>query len=160
MRLKQQLIEVPPGLSVVEFVQFDGKPPADLRAVPAESRQLTLADFRDRYMATHRDSLEDRTIEGIELHFKHLITALGGQFPIRELKLPDLQGYVDRRAKAKGMGGKRLSAAIKKEIVTLRTAWNWAEKMTLVAGRFPYHGLRYPKSDEKRDYSKVTGRIE
>ena len=43
------------------------------------------------------------------------------------------------------MGGKRLSAAtIKKEIVTLRTAWNWADKMALVAGRFPYHGLRYP----------------
>ncbi len=54
------------------------------------------------------------------------------------------------------MGGKRLSAAtIKKEIVTLRTAWNWAEKMTLVAGRFPYHGLRYPKSDEKPPFQTI-----
>ena len=74
--------------------------------MPAESRELTLTGFRDRYLATHRDSLEDRTIEGIGLHFKHLVAALGERFPIRELKLADLQGYVDRRAKAKGMSGK------------------------------------------------------
>jgi hypothetical protein len=75
-----------------------------------------------------------------------MTAALGERFPIRELKLADLQGYVDRRTKAKGMGGRRLSpATIKKEIITLRTAWNWAEKMGIVAGRFPYHGLRYPK---------------
>src|SRR5271166_1418610 len=134
MRLKQRLIELPPDVDIVEFVQFDGKPPADLQEVSADSRELTLAGFRDRYMATHRDSLEDRTIEGIGLHFKHLVAAIGERFPIRELKLADLQGYVDRRAKAKGMSGRRLSSAtIKKELVTLRTAWNWAEKMGMVA---------------------------
>ena len=156
MRLKQRLIELPPGVDIVEFVQFDGKPPADLQAVPAESRELTMTGFRDRYLATHRESLEDRTIEGIGLHFKHLTAALGDAFPIRELKLADLQGYVDRRAKAKGMSGKRLSpATIKKEIITLRTAWNWAEKMGMVTGRFPYHGLRYPKTSEKPPFQTI-----
>jgi integrase len=156
MRLKQRLIELPPDVDIVEFVQFDGKPPADLQEVSAESRELTLAGFRDRYLATHIDSLEDRTVEGIGLHFKHLVAALGERFPIRELKLADLQGYVDRRAKAKGMSGRRLSSAtIKKELVTLRTAWNWAEKMGMVTGRFPYHGLRYPKSSEKPPFQTV-----
>jgi hypothetical protein len=96
LRLKQKLVEVPPGIDVVEFVQFDGNPPANLSEVAAASRDLTLAGFRDRYLATHRDSLEDRTIEGIQLHFKHLVAALGEQFPVRELTLADLQGYVDR----------------------------------------------------------------
>jgi integrase len=156
MRLKQRLIELPPGVDIVEFVQFDGKPPADLQEVSVESRELTLAGFRDRYLATHSESLEDRTIEGIGLHFKHLVAALGERFPIRELKLADLQGYVDRRAKAKGMSGRRLSSAtIKKELVTLRTAWNWAEKMGMVTGRFPYHGLRYPKSSEKPPFQTI-----
>jgi integrase len=156
MRLKQRLIELPPGIDIVEFVQFDGKPPADVQDVPAESRQMTLTGFRDRYLATHRDSLEDRTIEGIGLHFKHLTAALGDAFPIRELKLADLQGYVDHRAKAKGMSGKRLSpATIRKEIVTLRTAWNWAEKMGMVAGRFPYHGLRYARSTERPPFRTI-----
>jgi integrase len=157
MRLKQRLIELPPGIDIVEFVQFDGKPPADVQEAPAESRELTLADFRDRYLATPTDSLEDRTIEGIGLHFKHLTAALGERFRIRELKLADLQGYVDRRTKAKGTSGKRLSAAtIRKELVTLRTAWNWAEKMGMVTGRFPYHGLRYPKTSEKPPFQTIN----
>ena len=95
-------------------------------------------------------SLEQRTLEGIELHFKHLIGAWGDAFPIRELKLADLQGFVNRRSKAKGKAGRGLSpATIKKEIVTLRTAWNWGVKMGLVAGRYPNGGLRFGKVDEK-----------
>jgi len=65
------------------------------------------------------------------------------------LTLADLQGYVDKRAKAKGRRGALNPATIKKEIVTLRTAWNWGVRMTIVAGRYPYDGLRYAKSDEK-----------
>jgi hypothetical protein len=85
MQLKQRLFELPPGLDIVEFVQFDGKPPADLQEVSAESRELTLAGFRDRYLATHSGSLEDRTIEGIGPHFKHLTAALGERFPIGQI---------------------------------------------------------------------------
>jgi hypothetical protein len=100
---------------------------------------MTLGDFRSRYLTTHRGSLEDSTVGGIELHFKHLARILGDGFPIRELKLADLQGYVDRRARAKDKGGKPLSpATIRKEIITLRTAWNCGVRMGLVAGRFPY----------------------
>lgn len=155
LRLKQQLIALPPGVGIAEFLQHDGKPPAAAHpAIP--SADLTLAGFRDRYLSTHRESLEERTIEGIELHFRHLVAAMGDQFPIRQLKLHDLQAYVDRRIKAKTKTGKRLSpATVKKEIISLRTAWNWAEKMELVAGRFPYHGLRYPKTDEKPPFQTM-----
>ena len=67
--------------------------------------KLTLGSLRDRYLETHGNgSLEERTLDGIRLHFKHLVAALGEAFPIRELSLADLQGYVDRRAKAKGIG--------------------------------------------------------
>jgi integrase len=149
MRLKQGLIKLPPGVDIRKFVERDGSPPPK-PDVSLSAKPLTLVEFRDRYLASNRDSQERRSIEGIESHFKHLLAALGERFPIRELKLADLQGYIDRRAKAKGMYGRRLSAAtIKKEIVTLRTAWNWAVKMGLVAGRFPNDGLRYPKLDEK-----------
>ncbi len=149
LRLNQRLVELPPGVGIVEYLRHDGKPPVRTESI-AEWRAPTLLVFRDRYLDTHRASLEKRTIEGIELHFKHLFGALGGGFPVGELKLVDLQGYVDTRTKAKGMSGKRLSAAtIKKEIVSLRTAWNWGVKMGLVTGRFPNDGLRFPKIDEK-----------
>ena len=109
----------------------------------------TLADLRDRYIETHEASLEHHTMRGIRRHFRHLCRLLGEGFPIRKLSLADLQGYVDKRAKARGRRGPLTPATIKKEIVTLRTAWNWGVRMQIVSGRYPYDGLRYPKSDEK-----------
>ncbi len=149
LRLKQRLIELPASVGIVDFIKHDGTPPVGATVIP-ERQELTILAFRDCYLDTHRPSLELRTVDGIELHFKHLLGSLGERFPIREQKLSDLQGYVDGRSKAKGMAGKKLSpATIRKEIVSLRTAWNWGQKMGLAAGRFPYDGLRYPKTDEK-----------
>ncbi len=45
--------------------------------------------------------------------------------------------------------GKLSPATIKKEIISLRTAWNWGVNMRLVSGKFPATGLTYPKSEEK-----------
>src|SRR5208282_1221408 len=99
LRLKQRLIELPPGVGIVEFLRHDGRTPVPAAGNDTVAKALTLAGFRDRYLDTHRPSLEQTTIDGIDLHFKHLIGALGERFPIRELKLADLQGYVDLRAK-------------------------------------------------------------
>jgi integrase len=154
MRLKQGWLELPLGIGIVEFLRFDGKPPAhadalaegDAPAMPC----LTLAAFRDSYFDTHRDSLEARTVDTAELHFKHLVRILGAGFPIRDLKLASLQKYADRRSREKTAAGNRISpVTIRKEIVTLRTAWNWGVEMELVAGRYPSKGVRYAKTDEK-----------
>lgn len=147
LRLKQGLLTLPPGIGIVEFVLADGQPVAKAVAKPAP---LTLSGLRDRYLQTHSNgTLEERTLDGIRLHFKHLVRHMGEALPLGDLSLLDLQGYVDRRAKERGARGRITPATIRKEIVTLRTAWNWGVKMGLVAGRFPYDGLRYPKSDEK-----------
>ena len=149
MRLKQRLIELPPGVDIVEFVQRDGRPNAGRRRQrkTAISRWPSSATATSPRTGNRRREDRSRVSSCISSIW---LGALGERFPIRELKLADLQGYVDRRAKAKGMYGRRLSpATIKKEIVTLRTAWNWAVKMGLVAGRFPNDGLRFPKLDEK-----------
>jgi len=149
MRLKQKFITMPPGIDIVTFLEFDGKPPVD-DSNPPPPAKLTLAKVCDRYLSTHESSLEPSTVYGMRLHFNHLRKHLGDAFPIGELSLADLQQYVDRRAKAKGTNGRKLSpATIKKEIVSLRTAWNWGVKMKLVSGRFPYDGLRYPKTHDK-----------
>ena len=146
MRLKQDLLHLPPGMDIVAFVEFDGNPPIR----PTEGEFLTLAGLRDRYLETHRNgSLEQSTLEGIQLHFKHIIATLGERFPVPDLSLADLQKHVDRRAKKKGLRGKLSPATIRKEVVTLRTAWNWACHMKLLTGGFPYHGLRYPRFQEK-----------
>ena len=145
LRLKQRLATIPPGVDVVDYVQFDGK-----KEQLPQSEKITFADLRDRYIATHENSLEVNTVKGIRQHFGHLAKYFGEKFPIAELSLGDLQKYVDKRSKAKGRKGRALSpATIFKELVTLRTAWNWGAKMKLVAGKFPNDGVRFPKATEK-----------
>jgi integrase len=153
MRLKQGLIILPPGISVVDFMRHDGSPPSIEAASPespAVEPEPILGDLRDRYLDTHGNgSLEVHTLKGIRRHFGHLTRLLGQGFPIRELKLADMQGYVYKRAKEKGRHGPLLPVTIKKEIVTLRTAWNWGARVGIVTGRCSVDGLRYAKGDEK-----------
>jgi integrase len=133
----------------VAFVRHDGVLPTVEDALVARG-EPTLNDLHDRYLKTHENgTLEHHTLRGIRRHFRHLCRLLGEDFPIRKLTLVDLQGYVDKRAKAKGRRGTLNPATIEKEIVSLRTAWNWGLRMTIVSGRYPYDGLRYPKTDEK-----------
>ncbi len=158
MRLKQRLIKVPAGVGIVDFLLFDGNPPAKGQGASKTTSpgKLTLGEFRDRYLATHKESLEERTLDTLRLHFKHLCAALGECFSLREIALSDLQSYVDRRAKAPGRNGKRLSpTTIREEIVSLRKAWNWGVKTKLVSGRYPYDGLCYPKTDEKPPFQTI-----
>lgn len=151
MRLKQGLITVPPGCDIKTFVEHDGNPPGLKTGVATSERpERTLAELRDAYLETHGNgTLEHHTLRGIRRHFRHLERHFGAAFPIRQLSLADLQGYVDSRRKGKGRRGPILPATIRKEIVTLRTAWNWGVPMMIVSGPYPYKGLRYPKSDEK-----------
>jgi hypothetical protein len=70
-------------------------PPVTETASPdsaaAESDPI-LGDLRDRYIETHGNgSLEVHTLKGIRRHFGHLTRILGQGFPIRELRLADLQ---------------------------------------------------------------------
>jgi integrase len=148
MRLEQHFVAIPPGADVVAFIRSGGKPESE--GVPAQRAELTLAGLRDRYLETHDNgSLEKTSLDGIRLHFRHLVATLGERFPVQTLSLADLQRHADRRAKASGIYARLSPATIKKEIVTLRTTWNWGVRMAMVSGRFPNAGLRYPKSDEK-----------
>ena len=144
-------------MGIVTFVEFDGKPPE----ATAKEEFLTLAGLKKSYLDAHRNgSLEQSTLDGIETHFKHLIGTLGEHFPMADLMLADLQKHVDRRSRKKGLRGKKLSpATIRKEIVTLRTAWNWAVLGGRLQGRFPAKGLRYPKFEENPPF-QTWGEIE
>src|SRR3954469_18271353 len=134
MRLSQGFLTLPADADIVTFVRRDGSIPV---AALATRDAPTLGSLRDRYLETHEGSLEAHTLRGIRRHFRHLTRLLGEGFPIREWSLADLQGYVDKRAKAKGRRGPLTPATIKKEIVSLRTAWNWGVRMKVVSGRYP-----------------------
>jgi integrase len=121
-------------------------------------RIRTLRDFAEAFLSAIPDgSLEETTIRGMETHVKHLCRVLGAAFSLSEVGLEDLQRYVDRRTKDKGIRGKRLSSAtIKKEITTLRTIWNWAKNAGHVGRPLPLKGLRYPKMREKPPFQTLA----
>jgi integrase len=73
------------------------------------------------------------------------------------VELEDLQRYVDRRTKDKGIRSKNLSSAtIKKEITTLRTIWNWARDAGHLVRSLPLKGLRYPKLKERPPFQTLA----
>jgi integrase len=182
MRLKQNLVYLPPGCDIVTFVQHDGKPP-DPPA--AQKKELTLADLRESYFRSQEKKLEQTTLAGIQLHFDHLTRILGKKQLISPLTRADLQAYVEkrsgewidpevyrrkRREKAALAKPRRKyvrknvppkpaeaperpkrhpsPATIKKEIISLRTAWNWARRHLGLREEFPGGSLDYAKVAE------------
>jgi hypothetical protein len=68
MRIEQQFIAVPAGVDIVAFIRNGGKTPEE--GVPMERAEITLGQFRDRYLETHGNgSLEKTSLDGIRLHF-------------------------------------------------------------------------------------------
>lgn len=151
MRLKQRLVEVPPGIDLVDFIQHDGKPPAPSEDVDAPSprRPFTISNLRDRYLETHAGAHEKSSLYTTRIHFKHLVRVLGEAAPIGEMKHADLQRYVEERAATVS------PATIRKEIQTLGTAWNWGKRMGFVGKDCPNRGLVYQKSDEKPPFQTI-----
>lgn len=142
LRLKQRLLELPAGVDIVAFLQFDGRPPGGDVA-----KGLTLGKLRDRSVAARSGGREPSTIKTGLIHFKHLVGSLGEQFPIAELSRAALQGHVERRAEL-GVS----ATTIKKEVTTLRTAWHWAMGEGELSRDYPNKGLIYPKEDELPPY--------
>jgi integrase len=180
--LKRELIEVPSGCSIADFMFHRGKPP-EYAVASNGAKDLTLGGLREAYFRSQQKKLEQTTLDGIELHFDHLERFFGPKRLIPALTRPDLQNYVDKRsedwidpnvyrkarlAKQAAAKPKRnfkkprppkveppakprrhpSAATIKKEIISLRTAWNWARRHLGLAEQFPGGGLDYAKIEE------------
>ncbi len=153
MRLKQGLITLPEDVDIVAFLEHDGKALNPGSTLPGTRRHaVTLGHLQDRYLSTHANgTIEAKCLKTCKLHLSHLTRELGSGFPLAELSLAKLQEYVNRRAEAKIS-----PVTIRKELATLRAAWNWGEPMGLTAGRFPYRALRFPKADEKPPFMTMA----
>jgi integrase len=148
-RVKRGQVQVGDGVDVVAFVRHrlaalhgEGEVPAV--PLPTVARG-TLAALRDRYVETHSNgTIEESSLGTARMHLNQFCEGLGEKFPLDRLTLADLQGHVDRRARA-GLS----PVTLRKEIATFRAAWNWDGPVKLTSGTFPSKGLRYPKGEEK-----------
>lgn len=160
-RIAQGYIAVPRTIDIVDFLKNGGKPPIE-EETPTD--EISIQKLRDRYIETHSNgALEPNTLLTIKIHLGHLIETLGARFAVSKLTQPDLQKHIDRRSRAKGLHGKRLSpATLRKEITSFRAVWNWARMAKLIGLEYPNDGLVFPKSDEKppfATYQEIETRI-
>lgn len=155
--LESGRLDIPDDADLGAFLLSDGKLNGVREATP-KRRLRTLRQFSDAFISSIPEgSLELSTIRGMETHLKHLRRVMGASFALPAVKLEDLQQYIDRRGRDKGVRGRDLSSAtIKKEITTLRTLWNWANDSGHVSGRLPLKGLRYPKANEKPPFQTLA----
>lgn len=179
--LKRNLVSVPVGCSIEDFLFYKGKPPQHVTAT-AKKAELTLGELRAAYFKSQERKLEQTTLDGIRLHFDHLTRILGEKRHVPTLMRSDLQGYVDKRAgewidpevyrkrRQEKLAAKPKrkytrkeppppepperpkrhpsSATIRKEIVSLRTAWNWGRRHLGLREEFPGSGLDFAKVEE------------
>jgi integrase len=144
--LEEGILDLPRGADLPLFLLSGGK----LTARPEVHEVVTLGGLIDLYMGAHVGAKEKNTLYTARIHANHLRKTLGDGFAIQSLTAADLQSHIQRRAKAKGRGGKPLRPyTIKKEITGLSGVWTWAVRMGHLTGTFPNHGLVYPKSAEK-----------
>jgi integrase len=139
--LKQRLLTLPSGMDIVTFLRLDGKPGDPAASV---SPEVTFAQLRDGYLKTiGNGAVENNTLYTSKIHLAHLADTLGQGFLMDALRHGDLQRHINRRSASAA------AITIKKELDTLRSAWNWGKRMGHVLDDFPGAGLIYPKSEEK-----------
>jgi integrase len=148
LRLKQRLIELPPGVTIEDFLINDGQIRKPEQARPAAP--VSFATFKQQYLDTHGNgAMETNSLATVAMHLNHFERSLGHTFPLTQLTLTDLQQHVNQRAKKKIRGKPLSPVTLKKEMASFRAAWNWAALTGIVQGAFPAKGLVYPKADEK-----------
>src|SRR5438067_11302076 len=96
--LKRNIVSIPAGCPIEQFMFHRGKPPEQAPTIAAARKELTLRELQQAYFASQEKKLEQTTLDGIRLHFDHLERILGGKTVIPLESRADLQRYVDRRA--------------------------------------------------------------
>ena len=147
--LKQRLLTLPSGMDIVTFLLLDGKP---AEASPESGQpEFTFAQLRAGYLKTiGNGAVENNTLYTSKIHLAHLARTLGERFQIAALRHAELQRHITRRSPSAA------AVTIKKELDTLRSAWNWAKRMGHVTEDFPSAGLVYAKSQEKLPFMTWT----
>lgn len=142
-------LTIPKNADVVSFLLSNGRVTA-----PLVIDQLTLKGLFEKYFKSlPTGSLEESTIDTINVHRRSLEEFFGGSKIVESIDLPALQEFIAKRSRDRGLNGSLSPTTIRKEIVTLRTVWNWAKRSKLVQEVCPdMRGLKFPKGKEKPPY--------
>jgi len=159
-RLELGTLTVPQHADLPAFLLSDGRRNGKPKTPKTRLLSQLLDAFLDQIPA---NSIEQSSKQLMEIHVRHLKRVFGARAPVSVVHFSTLQQYVDKRSADKGRRGRPLSPeTIKKEMATLRVAWNWARQAGHVSESLPTRGLRYPKTREKppfQTWSEIERKI-
>ncbi len=184
--IKRGRISIPESISLIDFAMgkteaaeppVPPKPPSTPPPSPEPTPSLTIEQLLNRFFdSIPSDSLEENTLATMGTHRKHLLRLLPKGLTVAVLTGEHLQQYINKRAKEptqrirdKTVAKKKQkrvpvsATTIRKEIVTLGSAWRWAISIDLIQRTFPNKGLRWPKTDEKppfQTWSEIERQLE
>ena len=95
----------------------------------------------------------DNSIATERTHLDHFIRILKPSIPIDSIGIGELQTYVTKRSKEKGIRGRKVQPeTIRKELGTFGTMRQWAKARGLCEGDLDRKALKLPKGTEKAPF--------
>jgi integrase len=129
------------------FLRSGGKRTDKVKLAAAVSLEKVAEEY---FESLPEGAKEQSSLNTEQTHVKNLKRHLRASTPLYELTVQRVQGYVSKRQKDRGHGGKPIKAdTIKKEIQTFRQLWDFAAARGYVAGSCPVDDVVLPKGDDK-----------
>src|SRR5438270_8508567 len=81
LRIRQNLLAVPAGVPIEDFLLCDGQVKTPEQAAVTEP--TTFGCFREKYLETHKNgAMEQNSLQTTEMHLRHSERTLGEKFPL------------------------------------------------------------------------------
>jgi integrase len=134
-------------------------------AKPKVKEVHPLKDVVDDYFAsTPAGAKSANSIATERTHLDHFIEILKGSTPIDSIGVAELQNYVTKRSKDKGIRGRKVQPeTLRKELVTFGTMRRWAKARGWCDGEIDRKAIKLPKGTEKapfRTWAEIESIVE
>jgi len=111
----------------------------------------------DYFASIPAGAKEDNSIATERTHLNHFVEILKGSTPIDSIGVAELQTYVTKRSKEKGIRGRKVQPeTLRKELVTFGTMRRWAKARGWCHDEIDRKTIKLPKGSEKAPFQTWT----
>jgi integrase len=162
--LKTGRLTLPPdvtGEGVGDFIVSGGKVTGKPVIKETHTLKQTVADY---FASIPTGAKSANSLATERTHLDHFVRILKPSTPIDSIGVGELQAYVTKRSKEKGIRGRKVQPeTLRKELVTFGTMRRWAKAKGWCDGDLDRKALKLPKGAEKapfRTWAEIESIVE
>jgi integrase len=162
--LKTGRLTLPPdvdGEGVGDFIVSGGKVTAKTTIKETHTLKQVVADY---FASTPAGAKSVNSIATERTHLDHFVRIIGHTTPIDSIGVGELQAYVTKRSKEKGIRGRKVQPeTLRKELVTFGTMRRWAKARGWCDGDIDRRAIKLPKGTDKapfRTWAEIESIVE